>query len=90
MSGRDGGAAYPSSRVELSGNVGIARRETFGLTVRQAYKIAALTGCKPQFQFIDNKNLVVSATEELSKYCGAIADAMLAEDTAFAKEQGNG
>lgn len=91
MSGRDGGPAYPGKRCESVQPSDKFSRSTAeitygGLTVRQAYKMAALTGCKPQFQFIDSSKLIVSSTLELAKYCGQIADAMLAEDAEFTKE----
>jgi len=57
---KDGGQAYPSMEYD-------------GMTMRQAYKIAAMQSgrCPPGEQF--------------SVWCGNVADAMIAEDERHAK-----
>ena len=62
----DGGAAFPIA------NPGDCRWVNVGMTMRQAYKMAALMGKVYPHGFGEH--------QEVAKWCGELADAMLSED----------
>jgi len=79
MKKNDGGPAYPEPRNEI----GVAYFDVQkGMTMRQAYKMAALTG------ILSNPNS--KYFEDCGRACRIFADAMIKEDQEFEKEKGNG
>ena len=71
MENKNGGFAYPVRSVE---------NYDPGMTMRQAYKIAALQGL-----FSAGHQLETFNKDEFAKMAGEYADAMLAEDAEHAK-----
>ena len=67
----DGGSAYPQQRYDDG-----VKYDHHGLTVRQAYKIAAL----PLFK---NKEM---PAEAFAKGCANLADALIREDQIFTRK----
>jgi len=63
---RDGGMAYPSGEYD-------------GMTMRQAYKIAALTGIMSDRSYDHTK------VDMIASRCSALADAMIKEDIQHAR-----
>lgn len=96
MSKNDGGPAYPWTEYEQTAERGTAPPIYFqngGMTVRQAYKIAALQGilsgnyCGPEYAHEPMKGVhqvkPAWTMGEIAQWAGAMADAMLAEDAEF-------
>lgn len=79
---KDGGNAFP-----VSGGATNQR----GMTMRQAYKLAALQGAMQVdiFRALNGKLPLdpQKAEEDLADTCGKIADALIAEDLAHAQRE---
>jgi hypothetical protein len=78
----DGGAASPHISGDASG-IGVCQGEG-GLSIRQYYKAAALQSIEA---FLLPYMHAPRSAQEAAKVCGEIADAMLAEDAAFANRK---
>lgn len=75
---KDGGPVYPGIRVrDSNGDL----RDSVGMTIRQAYKMAALS----DLRLVDLVG--AGSASSVAQLCGLIADAMLAEDEAHAKKE---
>ena len=74
----DGGAAFPNSRLDSVLNS--------GMTVRQFYKAAALIKFTVSDEILRDFKPEYAKTfcDNLAKMSGKLADAMIAEDEAFA------
>ena len=79
---KNGGPAFPVSwdmKDPLSGEY--SRVAEPGMTIRQAYKMAALQGLLPSSLLnIDSANTGTAQAKLIAKFCSVIADAMLDED----------
>jgi hypothetical protein len=80
--GNDGGPAFPRPASEghhaHDGEHLHGYGEQSGMSLRQAYKIAALQGV------LMHPNCRDDSHRKIALQCGAFADALLAEDAAFA------
>lgn len=82
MSNLGGGPAYPGT-YEIPVRDEWIKLFRPGMTMRQRYKIAVLTG------LVQNRIVFDHYTgSELAGICGLTADAMLAEDEAHEREEG--
>lgn len=62
---------------------GFLAEATLGMTMRQYYKGAALQVIDSRYSNVGNES---ACAYEIARYCGMIADALLAEDEEHAKK----
>lgn len=91
---KDGGSVYPHEQVHVlfeKGHESCAQKImggfTPGMTMRQAYKLAALQGIMGNETLMVTEIGTADAPTVVSKLAGVIADAMLAEDEAREKNE---
>lgn len=86
MSARDGGSAYPNDGAWANGH------PESGLSIRQAYKIAALQGLLTSGKFtrevVGRPCVADDDLQSAARIAAYVADAMLAEDAEFAAREG--